>query len=318
MDSACSKKVAYSSQHTDDTKYGHELNFTSGGRYQQTMSAHKYLDFKFFSKKVGYDILLPFHFLPCAEGDEFEDRLICKKNSLIALELLKDTLKTLDKPFGMYRLGVTLHVYADTWSHHNFVGLLKKQNEISNLTYINEDVGLLKNFIAPLVPPISHGQALEAPDTSYLQWKYSGHKSNEQIENNNTEKFIDAAYHIYSYLTEEVYPVIPNLFPNKPKKWEQIKSKLDRMLSYKGSIDDCQQKWHEEIKNNYFGFSSNVYYDDREWFREAVEVTQIDFFELYDKKPYFEISNWKYFHDALAYHSFYIKHELLPQYGIFT
>lgn len=58
-----SKIIAYSSQHVDDAKYGHELSFENGGRFKQQMSAHKFLDLNVFENEVGYDIFLPFHFL---------------------------------------------------------------------------------------------------------------------------------------------------------------------------------------------------------------------------------------------------------------
>ncbi len=83
-----SKKIAYASQHTDDAKYDHELEFVSGGRFQQQMSAHKFIDPGVFDKKTCYYIFLPFHFLPGVEGQEFYEMLLCRENSVTANELL--------------------------------------------------------------------------------------------------------------------------------------------------------------------------------------------------------------------------------------
>lgn len=105
-----SKKIAYSSQHTDDAKYDHELVFLNGGRFQQQMSAHKFLDLGVFSNKAGYDIFLPFHFLPGVEGEDFYEKLLCRENSDIARKMLDETLTTLDKGYGIHRLGIALHV----------------------------------------------------------------------------------------------------------------------------------------------------------------------------------------------------------------
>jgi len=48
-----------------------------------------------------------------------------------------------------------------------------------------------------------------------------------------------------------------------------------------------------------------------------VEVIDKDL-KIYDRKENFQVSDWKYFHDALTLHKFYVKNELLPKHGIIT
>ncbi len=170
-----SKKIAYASQHTDDAKYDHELEFVSGGRFQQQMSAHKFIDPGVFTKKTCYDIFLPFHFLPGVEGQEFYEMLLCRENSVTANELLNDTLRILDKPYGLHRLGVTLHVYADTWSHQDFHGLNRDDNKIDYLDLLNTKKSFMNEVAlntAKLIPPLGHGQVYTYPDEPYLCWEY--------------------------------------------------------------------------------------------------------------------------------------------------
>ena len=38
-----------------------------------------------------------------------------------------------DRPYGLHRLGVTMHVYADTWAHQGFAGILDKINEVEDI-----------------------------------------------------------------------------------------------------------------------------------------------------------------------------------------
>ena len=68
-----SREIAYASQHTDDAKYDHVLKFENGGRYEQHMSAHKFLDLEMLQDNVGYDSYMPFHFLPGGMGESFSE-----------------------------------------------------------------------------------------------------------------------------------------------------------------------------------------------------------------------------------------------------
>lgn len=263
-----SKIIAYASQHTDDAKYDHVLEFISGGRYQQQMSAHKFLDHNVLDKKICYDVFLPFHFLPGIVGTDFYEKLLCRENSVTANELLQDTLRTLDKPYGLHRLGVTLHVYADTWSHRGLDGL--------GHNYVEKDYNDI----------------------------------------NDPKRCMDALFHIFLFLNNQVRSHI-ELYENKPAKWNEIKDKFVELLSIRDTIENRELLWQQKISEGYFGFKSNIAYDDREWFNEAVEVIDKDK-KIYDRKKNFQTSDWKYFHDALTLHKFYVKNELLPKYGIIT
>lgn len=314
------KIIAYASQHTDDAKYDHALEFKSGGRFQQQMSAHKFIDPGVFDKKTCYDIFLPFHFLPGIVGNEFYEKLLCRENSVTAKELLNDTLRTLDKPYGLHRLGVTLHVYADTWSHQGFHGLNREENKISYLNIMNtKDTfkeGILLNVLKA-VPPLGHGQVFTYPDKPYLSWKYNKDYSEEGcLEINNLNRFIDALFHIFLFLNNQVRSHI-DLYENKSAKWDEIKEKFIKVLSIRDTVERRELIWQQKISEGFFGFKSNIEYNDREWFYEAVEVIDKDL-KIYDKKENFQTSDWKYFHDALTLHKFYVKNELLPQYGIIT
>ncbi|MGD9567572.1 MAG: DUF6765 family protein [Sedimentibacter sp.] len=315
-----SKKIAYASQHTDDAKYYHELEFVSGGRFQQQMSAHRFLDLRVLDKKTCYDIFLPFHFLPGVEGKEFYEMLLCRENSITANELLRDTLRTLDKPYGIHRLGVTLHVYADTWTHQDFHGLNRDNNKIKYLDLLNIEKSLKDEVAlssAKLIPPLGHGQVNTYPDEPFLNWEYSKYNIEEHFEINNVNRFIDSSFHIYLFLANQVKSHISYIFEKEPAKWDEIKDKLTEIFSIKESLEHRELIWQKRISEGYFGFESNIKYGDREWFYEAVEVIEKDL-QIYDKKENFQTSDWKYFHDALTLHKFYVKNELLPKYGVIT
>jgi hypothetical protein len=126
--------IAYSSQHTDDAKYEHTLEFENGGRFQQVLTAHRFLDLDVLGKTTCYRIWIPFHFLPGNLGVDFYERMLTRANSIVAQRIVEDFLSSNLKPYSLHRLGIILHVYADTWSHQNFVGLMhENMNDIKAL-----------------------------------------------------------------------------------------------------------------------------------------------------------------------------------------
>ncbi|MFC1885891.1 DUF6765 family protein [Thermodesulfobacteriota bacterium] len=91
-----SKKVAYASQYTDDATYGHEIEFENGGRFQQAISAH----------------------------------IVLRENMDIAQDMVREVAGLRNKPYILHRLGIVLHLYADTWSHRDSSGMGSELNEV--------------------------------------------------------------------------------------------------------------------------------------------------------------------------------------------
>jgi len=79
-----------------------------------------------------------------------------------------------------------------------------------------------------------------------------------------------------------------------------------------GTIPD--EPYREWKYNDHKG---KIFHNDRQWFKTAVEVIkEPDKPDRYERKTGFETSNWKYFHDAAAFHRFTALHEVLPANGI--
>jgi hypothetical protein len=175
-----SKKVAYVSQHTDDAKYDHPLDFENGGRFQQVLSAHKFIHPDVFSLDTQYRIYAPFHFIPGNQGNRFQERMVCRQDSEIAHQMVREVAKLKAKPYQLHRLGIALHVYADTWSHQDFSGLQTELNDVEEIDVINEDkVGIVRIFtsffrdiIESLIPQIGHAEVATLPDEPYREWTF--------------------------------------------------------------------------------------------------------------------------------------------------
>jgi hypothetical protein len=80
------------------------------------------------------------HFLPGNNDLEagenpnggFINKIVCSKNNPIAKEMVRQAIIEKDKPYGLHRLGITMHVYADTWAHQKFAGVLHDINEVED------------------------------------------------------------------------------------------------------------------------------------------------------------------------------------------
>ena len=96
---------------------------------------------------------VPFHFIPGNEGDSYTERLKCRMDSPIVRELRDHHLTYADRDFALHLLGITAHVYADTFSHYGFSGVSSRGNKVDNSSSrFHEEVEEADGVIAPLSP----------------------------------------------------------------------------------------------------------------------------------------------------------------------
>jgi hypothetical protein len=321
--------IAYSSQHTDDAKYEHALDFQNGGRFQQVLTAHKFLDLRALDKKTCYRIWVPFHFLPGNLGVEFYERMLTRSGSTVAQRLMDDLLSSNSRPYVLHRLGIFLHCYADTWSHQNFLGLERDDlNDVKRLYVKNlakasfkSSLGRLKEEILEYAAPkLGHAQAGTTPDEPYREWKYENCLG-KKFDISNVERSLDAAQNCYQVMLKFLGQ-FPGFRQNKPISWHEITGKIRKLFEIDRSLEDRVRTWKDAISAGEFSLKAegrdiNIDYDDREWFREAVKVDETEEGkEIYEWNPGFESMHWKYFHDAGAFHRFCVLHEVLPEHGM--
>ncbi|MBW1667004.1 MAG: hypothetical protein JRJ66_02905 [Deltaproteobacteria bacterium] len=321
--------IAYSSQHTDDAKYEHALEFQNGGRFQQVLTAHKFLDLGALDKKVCYRIWVPFHFLPGNLGVEFYERMVTRPGSIVAQSLFDELLSSNPRPYLLHRLGIFLHCFADTWSHQNFLGLERADlNDVKRLSVKNLEKASFKSFLRKLkgdileyaAPKLGHAQAGTIPDEPYREWKYENYLG-KKFDISNVERSLDAAQNCYQAMLKFLGQ-FPGFSQNKPMPWHEITGKIRTLFETDTELEGRIKAWKDAISAGEFGpkpegKDTTLDYDDREWFREAVKVEKpSEGDDLYERNPGFENSHWKYFHDAGALHRFCVLHEVLPEHGM--
>jgi hypothetical protein len=335
--------VAYCAQYVDDATNAGAIRFDNGAMYSRISSAHKMLDYRNFEKLANHFVWIPFHFLPGNGGmgpgenpdGSFVEKIICRPNSYVAQDMLRLCIGDRNTLYGLHRLGVTMHVYADTWAHQGFAGVVHNVNNIQALDDNDQPdagfLGKLKGFFGDAFDeaagkfvgdslPLGHGAALSYPDRPYLKWNYEDSHGNI-VRRDNTKDFSEAANEMCKAMQR--YRV-GNPEANVPGLPVNDRDKITNLLSSIKDEDghDRHRKWLRAISNGDFSFSPvKLEYKAKgvgSWKHQTLGTRKIT-----DKKgdifpydPSFLGSDWKLFHDAIQAHRLTVIRDILPLYGI--
>lgn len=244
--------------------------------------------------KGNAEIWVPFHFLPGMQGETDAERLICKKHSILS-EALKNRLleTTLDNARFGFRLGVGLHVFADTWAHQEFAGINNTINEVQNLIFSSQG-SLVQKVLSDLandsfvekvskfmtsVLPLGHAAAVHCPDMPYLWWK-SGERFSDGRKN--WDEFMEASEEIFRILQAVSCEPVTGLSDEQKKLLYRC---------FKGiQYEDCEERlkvWEKRIHQNFFKFEDFNEYDETVSYSTSYIMGDIDF----RKKFYDEIND---------------------------
>ncbi len=326
--------IAYSAQYVDDATCSGPVCFNNGARYHRISSAHVMWDPKNLVDGDNREVWLPFHFLPGngnLEGDatpegKFINKLICLPDSPVAKDMVKAAICDRDKPYGLHRLGIVMHVYADTWAHQQFAGVLHEVNEVEKARETGK-TGVFKNldtFLGDLlddaIPALGHGRANILPDMPFLSWQYKNGRK-EPVSRNNTEEFCKAADRMCvamkQYLAGDPEAKVTGLDEANLAAMKQLFKSIREKDGNKR-----HKQWLNAISDGTFKagdtpIAEELVYNDKgrnSWKAEALgSAVELPEYEYNDG---FLTSNWKRFHDALQMHRLTVSHEILPKYGI--
>lgn len=325
--------IAYCAQYVDDAVNGGVIRFDNGALFERISSAHKMLDYRNFRELANHYVWIPFHFLPGNGGlpagkepeGKFVDKLICRPNSDVAQQMVRDCILRQEVPYTLHRLGITMHVYADTWAHQGFAGIRDRINEATRLVdeYGNLDckfMNRLTGYFMSEAMPLGHGAVLSHPDRPYLRWGYTNGRG-EQIWRDNPADFLEAADHMCQamqrYRLHDPEAIVPGL-PTRDR--ERIAALLTTMTAPDREVR--HQKWLAAIAQGNFSFgSATVKYIPKgkaswKFLALGTEKERDRGDEVFPYHEQFLASDWKLFHDALQAHRVFVLHDLLPRYGI--
>ncbi len=344
-----SEIISYSAQYVDDAINSGTIKFRNRAMYSRDSSAHKMLDYRNFEELANHLAWVPFHFLPgndCKKAgdnthESFIEKLVCTPDSFVAEEMVRSCIADKQKEYGLHRLGITLHVLADTYAHQGFAGINHKINDVESLKTEKEKENTLKDKVADFfgdlfdkvkgkfvsdVLPLGHGGALTCPDIPYLKWSYKNYKG-ESITRDNTSVFMDAVKKMHEIMIrfrkdDPDYQLMDSEQMNEA----DLKKIESNFLNFKYEEgEERQQKWIESIANGDFSFSDGseeiIKYIPKgygSWKYIALDTRK----ETETKNEKFKFnteflhSDWKMFHDAVQIHRIEVIRNILPEYGI--
>ena len=209
--------------------------------------------------KGNCEVWIPFHSLPGLTGESNDEKLVCKKNSVLAEKLATRLLQTtLDNSDFGFRLGIGLHVYADTWAHQEFAGINATLNKVQSLIFARQGSTLEKAIgeligsdsvlskIVEMMNPLGHAAAVHCPDMPFLWWKSGEHFKDGR---KNWDEFMEASEEIFRLLQSVSCEPVTGLS-------ERQKNLL--MICFKGiqseDINARYEEWLQRIQRNYFEF----------------------------------------------------------------
>lgn len=176
--------VAFAGQYVDHHHRTLQIRTTRG-----TVISRPTQNFSFWDPATVATVLAPFHFLPggrnpdgswqpSVRADGAVSAWDVRPNSPWAKTLLVDALKSRD----LYRIGLALHTFSDTWAHQNFTARDEAWNRLD---------------AANRLPAPGHALAGTAPDLWLEQWD-DPRLISSPVENRG--RFADAARKVYRYL----------------------------------------------------------------------------------------------------------------------
>lgn len=290
--------IAYASQFVDDAKINLMFIKNSstiiehdivGNRpaFVNMATCHSYFRIKTFNYEAMVNNTAAFHFVPGCKGENFAKKLRCKEESPVILDILKDVFIEDD----LIKLGIVLHVYADTFSHQGFSGLLSKVNDIKNceaktkvyLGLVDKILQILaqlshekfEKYFDSIMPAYGHSQAMDFPDLPYLVWSYEYDYSDEfngaykvvEIDNKERYKraFTSVRKHLENYLRKH------NQYLDSNQSFQNFDILMDTLVS-EGKDKKREKNWRRLLVEQGLFTKDDldlIIYKDDKWLKEA-------------------------------------------------
>lgn len=325
--------IAYAAQYVDDSVARKFTGDEKGSAFIEVATAHHGTDFFHnLNKEDQRHVWVPFHFIPGDDGDTVEERLVCRKDSVIAREMVSNNVNQMEKPYYLELLGITAHVYADTFAHYGFSGIGSEQNEVKSQTIHLENYVKDKNtkphgvsrikgrnlhraIISSIREYVSgglgHGAVSGYPDQPYLKWLFEYEHKNEKSIRNNYETFMEGSEKLHKMFCL-VAQQSPNFCDSNSKDFNSLRITLETLLSYGDTLSNRIEMWKDAALARRFSDETEEIpiYDPKLW------ENQKSIFYIEDSTSEILKTNIYRFAQAASYHRYYVLRDLLPKHGL--
>jgi hypothetical protein len=334
--------IATCAQFVDDNVAQTSVELRDGSRVDVEATAHHTVDTENLEPRDQRQVWVPFHFLPGNEGETFTQRLKCRKDSVIAREMIDHHLDLADKPFAASLIGIAAHVYADTFSHYGFSGVSSRGNQVINGSFeFDEDLdpeileyitkkqasfarryggGLLTNIKSWLGEAASgalgHGAVATFPDRPYLRWRFE-YELPDPIEGrrkwrDNRETFLECFARLHDMFVRFAARR-PDLCSGDAREFGDIEGAVREVIVLQAACEGRVAAWQAIADSGRVfgrGGGSIPEYQGTLWNEMWQELDGADHGAVVHDNVV-----WR-FYQAAAIHRIHVLRDLLPRHGL--
>ncbi|WP_261843837.1 DUF6765 family protein [Aliamphritea ceti] len=338
--------IAYAAQYVDDSTDNDSEVHKDGGMFETVATAHtnaEAIGNAVADQTEQRKVWMPFHFFPGGEGETISEKLLCTKDGPLAQEMVANHLQHALKnqtEYALTLLGITAHVYADTFSHYGFSGVSSGKNKVDSQSF-ELDVkdpqvkayimGKMSGFFSKYAPnfliqnyrrfasdgasvatgALGHGAVGTYPDRPFLRWRF-----NYKLENadsgwrNNKATFLEGCEKLHALFSNYAKQSGSD---DAGREFSEIRDTVAGILALEAAKDGRIDAWKGAVLNgDLFQPDANeaLHYDPYHW-REQRQ----DFEHLSKSAEVIKTDVYR-FHQAAAYHRNYTLKQLLPRHGI--
>jgi len=340
------KVVAYAAQYVDDSIAIDSEVHDDGGMFETIATAHT--NSAAVANAVAdhteqRKVWVPFHFFPGNQGDTLSEKLLCVKDGSLAQEMVNNHIQhavSVKNEYGLALMGITAHVYADTFSHYGFSGVSSRLNKVDGESFeldVKDEkvkayiMGKFAGFLAKYTPrfliknyrniaskgasvatgALGHGAVGTYPDRPFLRWKFTYKMGNKDSGwRDNPADFLVACEKLHNTFSD--YAKQSGLSVN-PVGFDKIKDKIDTILRLEANKEKRIETWKKAINDGSLFEKSDqeaLNYSPYYWKQQKDDFEDLENSHEMIKKDVYR------FHQAAIYHRNYTLKQLLPKHGI--
>jgi hypothetical protein len=341
--------IAYASQFTDDSLEDHvERNPKEGAAIMAEETAHHALDMENLEPEDQRFIWVPFHFLPGNTGASYHERLICRKDSAVAQEMLEHYLDNCQVSFAPQLFGIAAHVYADTFAHYGFSGVASKLNLAGreSLSYSIAKKGVQKyvdkkmnkfwdrfkdsldmavtnltgSIAGNWTGGLGHAAAATLPDRPFINWELKYQSPDFTVKppetRSNPDTYLEACEKLHSLFRRFALRRQDLSVEGQYIDFGQMRSGLSKVIRFEGNkekrIGRWQKLWRDGDFTEQAGGAENAIpsYVPDDWHLQRESFKRMRAPKTMLKKKVYG------FYQAASFHKHYVLRELLPSKGL--
>jgi hypothetical protein len=320
--------IATAAQYVDDSNYIN-AHLSDGTPVEIQPTAHHPVDFHNILPINQRLTWIPFHFLPGGKGETDAEKLVCDTDSKLAQDMVRHNLSLAKEDYGMMLIGITAHVYADTFAHYGFSGLSAIENQIApdSINLISEDTSaesvrerldvFYEKYCAKFAGSshLGHAGVATYPDQPYLKWQFRYEKNGMLSPIRENQKTFLAACKALHRLFSDYADIFNGDYgePGIRKEFHEIEPEIIDILALVGSEDLRIARWQKSVQDGkLYANPSGVpipTYDPSQFAINAKALSKVSL-DVADRTVVV-----KFLHAAEVHRSFLLK-ELLPNNGI--